>query len=418
MMETITTPMPNRVYERHPVTVVRTIQRGDYTVPEFERHLFVNGRNNEEIIMTSTPKKTSRIYKRRLALLIAAHNEELVIEQTIRSAIRAGMKPENIYVVDDNSSDSTSKIVRSILGRDQLLRVKRSGKGLALSKATKKFKLTQRYEWIHIADADGGFASDYFKVFRSTLDPKFAAATGYVRSLPGGSVSQYRVMEYTLGLEIHRRFQALVHTVPVIPGPTSCFRADVFAKLNFANHSMTEDFDVTLQLHRQKLGRIQYIPNAVAYTQDPKTTGDYVKQITRWNRGMLQAMHHHQIGKHVSRIDAYLTYQMMQNLMFFAYIFVIIPLLIISKHNPDLIANVFIWDVSIIFIVTLATALRARRLDILSAFPQIYILRWISAGVFLRSFVEVMILRKYRITNGVWGTSGRRYKSETNLLSV
>ncbi len=369
--------------------------------------------------MAEPIRKAPRVYKRKLALLIAAHNEEMVIEQTLRSAIRAGMKPENIYVVNDNSSDATSKIVRSVLGKSQLLRVHRSGKGLALSKASKKFKLTERYEWIHIADADGGFASNYFKVFRANLDPtKYAAATGYVRSLPGGSVSQYRVMEYTLGLEIHRRFQALTHTVPIIPGPTSCFRSDVFANVNFANHSLTEDFDVTLQIHRKHLGRIQYIPSAVAYTQDPKTVADFTKQITRWNRGMLQAMHSHRIGRHANRIDAYLTYQMLQNLGFFAYIFVIIPLIVMSKHNPALIANIFLWDVSIIFFISLSTALRAGRLDILSAFPQIYMLRWISAAVFLRSFVEVVILRKFRNTDGVWGTSGRRYKSDTNLLSV
>src|SRR5438128_515350 len=93
-----------------------------------------------------------------LCLLIAAHDEQMVIANTIRSAIRAGMKPRDIYVVDDNSSDKTSEIAKSILGEANVVKVKRSGKGLALSKASKKFNLTRRYRWIHIADADGGFA--------------------------------------------------------------------------------------------------------------------------------------------------------------------------------------------------------------------------------------------------------------------
>ena len=200
-----------------------------------------------------------------LALLIAGYNEELVIGNTLRSAINAGMEANDIYVVDDNSSDQTSAIACSILGPDNVLKVDRSGKGLALTKGAKHFDLTRRYRWIHIADADGGFSPDYFKIFRSRLRVKYVAATGYVRSLPGGPISQYRVLEYTIGQEIHRRFQALTHTVTIIPGPTSCFRSDIFRQVNFANKSLTEDFDVTLQIHRR--ARAKERLNVILYIQ-------------------------------------------------------------------------------------------------------------------------------------------------------
>src|SRR5258706_12059667 len=104
--------------------------------------------------------------RRTLALLICAHNEELVLAKTMLSAIAAGMSAEDIYVVDDNSSDATSKIAKSILAKSNVLRVRRSGKGLGLTKGAKKFELSQHYRWIHIADADGAFAPDYFHIFR------------------------------------------------------------------------------------------------------------------------------------------------------------------------------------------------------------------------------------------------------------
>jgi cellulose synthase/poly-beta-1,6-N-acetylglucosamine synthase-like glycosyltransferase len=353
--------------------------------------------------------------KAQLCLLIAAHDEEMVIAQTVKSAIRAGMKPQHIYVVDDNSSDKTSQIAKSILGEANVVKVKRSGKGLALAKAAKKFNLTRRYRWIHIADADGGFAPDYFRVFRSQLRVKYAAATGYVRSLPGGPVSQYRVFEYTIGLEIHRRFQALTHTVPIVPGPTSCFRSDVFEKIDFANRSLTEDFDVTLQIHRHKLGRIQFIPDAVAYTQDPKNVRDFIKQITRWNRGIMQGVHRHKIGRKLSPIDAYLSYQIMQNFLFFTNYCVIVPLFAIRHHSLSIVAQVFIFDVILTMLMTTLVALRTRRWDIFSAFPFIYTLRWVSMAIFLRSFAEVSIMRRFRITEGTWTTAERRYKSEVTV---
>src|SRR5665213_187185 len=137
---------------------------------------------------TTPSVKPQRIYICKMALLIAAHNEELVIEQTIHSAIRGGMQKRHIYVVDDNSDDKTGKLARKILGKDNVCRVRRSGKGLALTKAAAKFRLVERYQWIHIADADGGFARDYFYVFRRNLRLKYAVATGYIRSMPGYSV--------------------------------------------------------------------------------------------------------------------------------------------------------------------------------------------------------------------------------------
>lgn len=370
-----------------------------------ERTPVITHRNN--VSSYSSAKPFSR--RPMLALLIAAHNEELVLENTIRSAIRAGMQRRHIYVVDDNSTDTTSDIARRLLGRDNVIKVGRSGKGLALTKAANHFQLTRRYRWIHIADADGGFAPDYFTVFRRELRVKYAAATGYIRSLPGGPISQYRVFEYTIGMEIHRRFQALTHTVTVIPGPTSCFRADVFSQVDFANHSLTEDFDVTIQIHRQKLGKIQFIPGAVAYTQDPRNLKDFIKQITRWNRGVMQGIRRHGVGKHFSRLDAYLSYQVLQNMMFFLAYGVIMPLMVAKLHSPAIIAITFLYDVAFTAFITLAVAARAKRWDIIAAFPHIYAFRWVSMVVFMRAFVEVVILRKFRHTIGTW-TTVERYK--------
>ncbi len=360
--------------------------------------------------VTRSKPKAKRVYWRKLALLIAAHDEEMVIEQTIRSAIRGGMKKRDIYVVDDSSSDNTSKLARSILGKDNVCRVRRSGKGLALTKGAAKFRLTKRYEWIHIADADGAFARDYFYVFRRHLQPKYAVATGYIKSLPGHSISQYRVYEYTIGMELHRRFQALTQTVPIVPGPTSCFRSDIFSKLDFTVKALTEDFDVTLQLHRKKLGKVQFIPAAIAYTQDPRNVNDFMKQITRWNRGILQGSRRHRIGLRPQRIDAYLSYQIMQNLVFFVNYAIIIPYIAFQRHSPDLLATLFLFDVITTLFLTALVSLRSRRWDILSAFPQIYILRWLTLAVFLRAFVEVNILQRFRDTDATWSTKGRRYK--------
>lgn len=349
--------------------------------------------------------------KKQLCLLIAGHNEEEVIGSTIRSAVASGMEKSDIYVVDDNSSDNTSKIALKLLGRGNVLRVGRSGKGLALTKGAKHFRLTKRYQWIHIADADGVFSSDYFTVFRRELNPHYAAATGYIKSLPGSFIGSYRALEYTIGMEVHRRFQWLIKTISVIPGPTSCFRSDVFEKVSFANGSITEDFDVTLQLYRHHLGNVQFIPGSTAFTQDPMTYKDFVKQITRWNRGIFQGMLKHGIGRHASRIDFYLSYQVFQNVLFCLNYFVWVPYLAYHLHNAAMLAAAFIFDVVVTFAIAVLVTLRTRRWDTMTAFPLIYGLRWVSLAVFVKALIEVVVLGRHRSAHGFWSnTKGRRYK--------
>lgn len=331
----------------------------------------------------------------------------MVIENTLRSAINAGLQPQHIYVVDDDSSDNTADLARRLLPGSNVMTVERSGKGLAISKAARAFDLAEQYRWVHLADADGGFADNYFKVLKRELKQEYAAATGYVTSMPGTVVSQYRTFEYTFGMDVARRFQDLTGTIPIIPGPTSCFRADVFGQLEFANGMLAEDFDVTLQVHRNGLGKIQFIEDAVVYTQDPTTVKDFMRQIHRWNRGVMQGIVRHKIGRQFKKLDAYLLYQLSLSLGMLVNYFVVLPLIALDKGIVTTVSAVFLIDVLLFWTLVSYAAMRSRRWNILNAFPHIYMLRWVSLWVFLRSFVEVIILRKH-VGSGIWRSVSRK----------
>lgn len=325
----------------------------------------------------------------------------------MRSAIKAGLPAKHIYVVDDNSDDGTATIARKVIKKQNVISVKRSGKGVAISKAAKKFSLTKRYRWIHLADADGGFSPDYFRVLRRQLRPEAAAATGYIKSMQGSAVAQYRAFEYAFGMEIVRRFQDMIGVIPIVPGPTSCFRADIFDRLQFGNGALTEDFDVTLQIHRQNLGSIQFIEEAVAYTQDPQTVKDFVRQIRRWNKGVMQGMVRHKIGSQLSKLDAYLLYQLGLSLLMVANYFLVLPLVALERGVALTVPAVFLFDVALLWLVVNYAALRSKRWDILNAFPHIYMLRWVSLAVFIQSFVAVMVLGRHT-DGGIWQSAARK----------
>lgn len=334
-----------------------------------------------------------------------------MIEKLLASAIAAGQAAADIYVVDDSSTDRTGAKARKIIGKDNVVRVSRGGKGRAIEAGVAKFDLTNKYQWIHIADADGIFGAGYFDHFKSRLNRgKHSAAIGYVQSLRGDWISRYRTYEYTWGQTVNRRLQAFFGVIPVVPGPTACIHAKIFNKLSFDNDTMTEDFDATLQIYRKGLGKIAFFPKAVIYTQDPMSYRDFIKQITRWYRGYFQSIVNHRVSFEPTKIDYYLFYLCAQALLYSMLQFVVVPLAAILSGNPAVIALLFLTDLVIFIAMATCTAIISRRYDIMAAFPLFYIARMTAIVVFLRSFVEVVLFRKFRNSGSIWETQGRRYR--------
>lgn len=347
--------------------------------------------------------------RRKLALLIPAHNEELAIAHTIRSALASGQPRRDIYVVNDSSTDRTGEIARSLLGFRQVLDVQRGGKAKALQSGLVAFWLTERYTWVHVADADGVFGTDYFRTLRAALDPKYAAICGYVCSLPGGWISQYRSFEYTLAQTFARRVQKAAGAVPVIPGPCAIFRSDVLEALDFGLGSITEDFDLTMQIHRKRLGPIGFVAGAKVHTQDPLTFRDYTKQVQRWHRGFFQVAMARRIGLRPQKVDAYLGYTALSAISALVQLLMLVAVGLLVDQAA--LAVFFLWDLQILAAEVLIASIASKRWDIWEAFPLFYLLRLAGLVIFFWAFVEVVLLRRFRLGQmHFWGTEGRRYK--------
>ncbi len=396
------TPRPTKL-KRHATVKKRTVAYDD----------------PKKVIAKKTTKatKTKFIHKKKLALLLPGHNEELIIATTIRSAVAAGQNKRDIFVVDDNSSDKTRELAIAELGKANVLTVERSGKAGAVLKAIKHFKLDEQYTWLHIADADSIFSPDYFKVYKRKLHPKkYAVAVGFVQSMRGNWISTYRALTYTYSQHVTRRIQSRLGMISVFPGPITCFRTDIIKELDFTASSLTEDFDITLQVHRKKLGRIVFIPGAINYTQDPQTLRDFCKQNLRWQRGFFQGVKKYRIGLHRQRIDISLGFQMFQTVLFLLQMFVLIPVVLVTTHNWLFVPAMFAADIILNGSIAIGASVVAKRWNLLGALPYFYFLHWLEVGIYLMAFAEIMILGKFKSEMKGWGTEGRRYKLTNQAL--
>lgn len=375
-------------------------------------------RDNYRIDLANEKRETSRDFEvRHLALLLPGHNEELIVASTVRSAVAAGQDIRDIYVVDDCSSDQTRKKAIELLGEDHVLTVERSGKAMAVKQAIQHFNLDTGYQWLHVADADSVFGADYFRIYKKKLDPaRYAVAVGFVQSLRGNWISNYRASLYTYGQHIQRRIQAKLGMIAILPGPITCFRTDILSQLDFEAKSLTEDFDLTLQIHRKKLGKIAFIPKAINYTQDPQTLRDFIKQNMRWYRGFFQGIKKYRIGTKAQRVDVGIVFLMAQVLVYLAQFLVLAPIAIATTGEWAILPLMFIVDFIVNGASTVIASAVIKRWAVLGSLPYFYLLRWLEIFLFVWAFTEVYLLGKFQSEARGWQTEGRRYKLDANAL--
>ncbi|MDP3963445.1 MAG: glycosyltransferase family 2 protein [bacterium] len=230
----------------------------------------------------------------RIAVLIPAFNEELLIEQTILSLVAAGVKKEDIYVVDDGSEDDTAAMALRC-GVIVSSNPSNIGKSASITRALREFGLLSRYTHVSFLDADTRVDSKYFKTVRQRIksDPSVGVICGHPKSIAHNYLTAYRAFSYFLMDMIYKPAQSKLRSVMVVPGCAATYSVGALKKIAWTADTRAEDMDATVQalLANEK---IVYVSDAIVYTQDPSTIRDYIGQVgRRWYKGSWQIMRKH-----------------------------------------------------------------------------------------------------------------------------
>ena len=253
----------------------------------------------------------ARIQPHQVAVLIAAHNEELGVRATVDAA-HTQVPRGNVFVVSDGSTDATVAVATSAGASVYDLNPNR-GKAGALAAAIQHFALAERFEVVMLLDADTVLSADYM---RSSLnmfdDPDVVAIAGRAATVwdkterlgfVGSLLRAYRERLYVLFQVLLKYGQAsrFTNAVTIVPGFASMYRTRILSSIDIDAPGLAiEDFNMTFEVHARRLGRIAFHPRrAIAYTQDPHNLRDYSKQVERWSLGFWQTLRRH--GLHVGR---------------------------------------------------------------------------------------------------------------------
>ena len=228
--------------------------------------------------------------KNKFALIIAAHNEEVVIGNLIESMLKLDYPKEmyDIFVIADNCTDNTAKIARgyNVNVCERNVSDKR-GKGYALEwMFDKLFKMEEQYDAIAIFDADNLVHKNFLKEMNSKMLQGYKVVQGYIDSKnPNDSwiAAAYSIAFWTQ----NRMFQlarANVGFSNQIGGTGFAIETDTLRELGWGATCLTEDLEFTckLVLNGEKVG---WAHDAIIYDEKPLKLAQSWSQRKRWMQG-------------------------------------------------------------------------------------------------------------------------------------
>lgn len=221
-----------------------------------------------------------------VTLLIAAHNEELIIEDKIRNSLAVDYPADRlqILIVADGSTDRTAKIVRRFAdqGVELLYEPERRGKMAAINRALPY----ARGEIIVFSDANNFYRPDTIRnLIGPFADERVGAATGAKVIAKGdGSLGESEGLYWKYESFIKKQETRLGNCTSA-PGEVLAIRKRLYSRP--PDNIINDDFYIAMQVVRAGY-RLVYVPEAVSTERVSPSARDELIRRTRINAGRYQ----------------------------------------------------------------------------------------------------------------------------------
>lgn len=232
--------------------------------------------------------------ERTVSVLIPAFNEAKVIAGSIQRVLASTDVRVEIIVIDDGSTDGTSRVVTEAFANEprvRLLTLQNGGKARALNAG---LALTTA-EIVIALDADTQFEpTTVARLARWFDDPAIGAVAGNAKvGNRINLVTRWQAVEYVTAQNLERRALTQFDAITVVPGAVGAWRrAALDAVGGYPVDTLAEDQDLTIAVQRAGW-RIGYDVDAIAWTEAPETFRALAKQRFRWAYGTLQCLWKH-----------------------------------------------------------------------------------------------------------------------------
>ena len=229
---------------------------------------------------------------KRLAVIIAARNEEAVIGQLVKS-LREQRYPKSLYeiiVIPNNCSDQTEQQARNEGARILECTVPIRSKGDVLEFAFERL-LPENFDAFLIFDADNIVDENFMQAANNTLCAGIQAAQGYRDSKNADQnwVAGCMSMFYWGMCRLYNRARYAIGMSAAFNGTGFMISAEAVKALNIRFYTLTEDLELSAQCALNGI-KIGFMEDAVTYDEQPEHHKDSYTQRRRWSAGTVQCL--------------------------------------------------------------------------------------------------------------------------------
>lgn len=241
--------------------------------------------------LTVTHKERVSDKKHTFAIVVAAHNEETVIGQLVKSLKELEYPEEkyDIFVVADNCTDRTADMAKAagaeVMRRENLTK---RGKGYALEFAFERiFAMPKDYEYICVFDADNIVNGDFLIHMNNKINEGYSAVQGYLDSK--NPCDSWLTFSYSLWYWINNRIAQLsrdnLNFGCRLGGTGFAVAVDLIKTYGWGATCLAEDTEFTLKLALNDI-KVGWCHEAVVYDEKPLRLETSINQRRRWVQGI------------------------------------------------------------------------------------------------------------------------------------
>ena len=232
--------------------------------------------------------------KNKIAVLIAARNEEKVVPNLIDSLNKQNYPKElyDVFVITNNCTDDTKGAALSHKANIIDITENVSSKGEALKYAFSYMEgYHASYDAYVIFDADNIVHPNFIRRMNDTLCAGYKVAQGFRDSKnPSDSwVSSSYSMFYLTQNFFFNRARMRAGWSSSINGTGFMVSSDVIDKYKFETVTITEDIEFAAQCALNGV-KIAFVDDAITYDEQPVDFISSVKQRFRWSKGTLECL--------------------------------------------------------------------------------------------------------------------------------
>jgi len=224
----------------------------------------------------------------RFAILVPAHNEELLIATLCESLLKVDYPKDkyDIYIVADNCSDLTAEISRqyplTVLER---VDPDNGGKGQALSWGLQKIDLTA-FDAVFMVDADNYVDPAILHELSKLLNRGERAIQCYnaVGNREDSWFTQLLYVSRTIGNLLYHESKFRLGLSSYLMGNGLCFQSELLQKKGWTAFSAGEDWEYYAQLVEDGV-KVGFAAKAKVYHQESRSLTQATSQRLRWSSG-------------------------------------------------------------------------------------------------------------------------------------